>query len=172
MLIRHTKNLRSNARAFTGFFAAMLLLLTQAHETCYAEKTDKGSKIVINLSSKGNDVAFDTGNIQVPHGRKVRLVFKNKAEPDSEILHNIAILKPGTEKEVLAFFEKHDYDYAKVKTHPSILAITPNLNPGEEAELLLTKDMLSKPGYYPYICLVPGHADMLGMRGVLHVKKS
>lgn len=66
--------------------------------------------------------------------------------------------------------EKVDYDAEKIAKHPSVLAISPTLDPGKSAEFVLTPKMLDKPGFYPYVCLIPGHADMLGMKGVLHVK--
>ena len=40
------------------------------------------------------------------------------------------------------------------------------LNPGQAGQLAVT---FLKPGRYPYVCTVPGHA-LLGMKGVLTVK--
>lgn len=129
----------------------------------------QAENFTIRLSSKGNDIAFDTHYLEVPAGSTVNLRFKNKANPASGILHNIAILKPGTTDEVLSSFEKSEYDLEKIRTHPAVLAISPTLEPSQEAVLKLTKDLL-KPGAYPYVCLMPGHADMLGMKGILQVK--
>ena len=131
----------------------------------------KAQKLKVNLSSKGNDIAFDVKSIQVPFGEDVTIQFTNAANKDSEIAHNIAVLKPGSTHEVLKFFEESSYNYEKTSKHQSVLAITPNLQPGQSSELLLSKKVLTEPGYYPYICLVPGHADILGMKGLLFVKK-
>jgi len=43
---------------------------------------------------------------------------------------------------------------------------TPNIDPGATATLKVT---FTKPGNYPYLCTLPGHAEA-GMKGVLKVK--
>jgi uncharacterized cupredoxin-like copper-binding protein len=42
---------------------------------------------------------------------------------------------------------------------------TPNIDPGSTATLKVT---FTKPGSYPYLCTIPGHAEA-GMKGVLKV---
>ena len=42
---------------------------------------------------------------------------------------------------------------------------TPNIDPGSTATLKVT---FAKPGNYPYLCTIPGHAEA-GMKGVLKV---
>jgi len=42
---------------------------------------------------------------------------------------------------------------------------TPNIGPGATATLKVT---FAKPGNYPYLCTIPGHAEA-GMKGVLKV---
>jgi uncharacterized cupredoxin-like copper-binding protein len=42
---------------------------------------------------------------------------------------------------------------------------TPNIDPGETTTLKVT---FTKPGNYPYLCTLPGHAAA-GMKGVLKV---
>ncbi|MDD9952328.1 MAG: plastocyanin/azurin family copper-binding protein [Zetaproteobacteria bacterium] len=144
---------------------------TASDKQAQAKEASKavGTEVVINLSTKGNDIAFDSEAIQVPFGRDFPLIFKNRAKTDSEIIHNIAILKPGSTDVVLEYFEEHDYDMDLMRKHPAVLAMTPQLEPGQTGTLQLGPKLLSKPGLYPYICLVPGHADMLGMKGVMSV---
>jgi uncharacterized cupredoxin-like copper-binding protein len=43
---------------------------------------------------------------------------------------------------------------------------TPNVAPGASAKLTVT---FTKPGRYPYLCTLPGHAEA-GMKGVLVVR--
>lgn len=124
--------------------------------------------IDVRLSTKGNDIAFDQTAIQVPFGKKVQLKFINEAAKGSEILHNVAVLKPGTTDKVLKELQSNGYDIEKMRTNKSVLAMTKAIEPGAEAELEFMPD---KPGFYPYICLMAGHADMLGMKGTLNVKK-
>lgn len=135
-----------------------------------SKKAPSAKELKIELSSKGNDIAFDIKSFQVTHGKSFILKFQNSAHKDSEIIHNIAILKPGSTEKVLQYFEKTDYDIEKVSKHDSVIAITPPLEPGQTGSLELKKEMIPKPGFYPYICLIPGHADMLGMKGIMHVK--
>jgi len=42
---------------------------------------------------------------------------------------------------------------------------TSNIDPGSTATLKVT---FAKPGNYPYLCTIPGHAEA-GMKGVLKV---
>ena len=58
-----------------------------------AKNEEKPAEILVSLSTKGNDVAFDTSSLQVPFGKTIKLVFKNEADNDSEILHNICDTK-------------------------------------------------------------------------------
>lgn len=128
----------------------------------------EAAPIAISLSSKGNDIAFDQAAIQVPFGQKVTLKFINKAAKDSEILHNVAILKPGTFDKVIKELQATGYDIEKMRSNKSVLAMTKALAPGAEESLEFSP---AEPGFYPYVCLLAGHADMLGMKGVLNVKK-
>lgn len=146
------------------------ILFAQAGKKAPQKPDPDQINITVELSTKGNDIAFDTVSLQVPFGKSVKISFKNQAKPDSGILHNIAILKPGSLDAVLKEFAANDYDVEKISKHPSVISITPSLEPGKDAEISLTKEMLPKPGFYPYACLIPGHADMLGMKGMLHVK--
>ena len=145
----------------------LFLLVLLSFNTAYA----KDDVLEIKLSSKGNDIAFDITSFQVPFGKDLVLKFANSANKDSEIIHNIAILAPGSLEEVLKAFEDSDYDVEKLKNHKSVLAMTPSLEPGQSANLKLEKSKFTKPGFYPYICLIPGHADMLGMKGLMHIKE-
>ncbi|MFK7873824.1 MAG: plastocyanin/azurin family copper-binding protein [Oligoflexales bacterium] len=147
-------------------YYSILFVIFSLSESAFSD--DKN--VSINLSTKGNNIAFDTEKIKIKLGQGLRIKFKNLAFKDSGIFHNIAILKPGTLDEVLTYFEANDYDQKKVSEHKAVIAITPMLNPNQEQEVVVKPSQLSKPGEYPYVCLVPGHADMLGMKGVLVVE--
>jgi uncharacterized cupredoxin-like copper-binding protein len=49
----------------------------------------------------------------------------------------------------------------------SVLVTTKALAPGE-SETIEFKP--AAPGFYPFLCFMSGHADMLNMKGILHVK--
>jgi plastocyanin len=127
-----------------------------------------GPTVDLRLSTKGNDIAFDQTAIQVPFGTAVKLKFVNEAAKGSEIQHNVAVLKPGTLDAVMKELQASGYDLAKMRANKSIIAMTKMLEPGSTETLEFTPDA---PGFYPYICLMPGHADMLGMKGTLNVVK-
>ncbi len=122
----------------------------------------------IKLSTHGNNIAFDKIAMDIPLGKKVSVRFVNQASKESEILHNVAILKPGTFDEVIKELQKNGYDIEKMRTHPAIITMTKALAPAHEETLSFTPE---KEGDYPFICLMAGHADMLGMKGVFKAKK-
>lgn len=144
------------------------LAISAAASTSFAAEKAKATHLNVKLSTKGNDIAFDQTAIQVPFGQNVQLTFTNEAAKGSEILHNVAILKPGTLDTVIKEIQAVNYDLEKIHGNKNILTMTKSLEPGSAQTLEFTP---SEPGFYPYICVMPGHADMLGMKGVLNVKK-
>ncbi|HTL12632.1 MAG TPA: plastocyanin/azurin family copper-binding protein, partial [Bdellovibrionota bacterium] len=123
--------------------------------------------VTVTLSTKGNDVSFDQTSLQVPFGATVKLKFKNAASKKSGIEHNVAILKPGTEEHFLKLMSDPSYEMEKIEHSEDILAKTQVLGPGKTD--VITFKAPAK-GYYTYICLVPGHGSMLGMKGILSVR--
>ncbi len=129
---------------------------------------NKNAVLDLKLSTSGNDIAFDKGEIEAPFGSTIKIRFFNQAAKGSEILHNVAILKPGTYDEFIKDLQKSGYDLEKMSKHPSIITMTKTLSPGDEESVSF---LPSEPGSYPYVCIMAGHGDMLGMKGVLKVKK-
>jgi azurin len=123
--------------------------------------------IHVKLSTTGNEVMFDQQRIELPFAKNIRLRYKNDAPLDSQISHNVAIIRPEKVATVMTTLQEHDYNLASVKDSPDILAITRVLNPGQEDVINFIPPA---PGEYVYICLMPGHGDMLGMRGTLVIK--
>ena len=124
--------------------------------------------IHVKLSSTGQEVMFDQQRLDLPFGKTIRLVYKNDAPLDSQISHNVAIIRPERVQAVMATLQEHDYDLSSVRGSPDILALTRVLNPGQEDTIEFSPP---SPGEYVYICLMPGHGDMLGMRGILALKR-
>lgn len=123
--------------------------------------------IHVKLSSTGNDVSFDQQTVRVKLGFTVRLRYKNDAPPDSHISHNVALVKPGRADALLEILRDHEYDIASVKGSPDLLALSRILAPGMEDTITFAPPA---PGDYEYVCLMPGHGDMMGMRGILAVR--
>jgi plastocyanin len=145
-----------------------LVLVTCLVSSCVTVPNESANSVYqVRLSTHGNDVAFDTSLVEVPLKPVITLAFVNEADHDSEILHNIAVLRPGSESRVLDAFQKSDYDLELMKKHPDLIVISDELDPGETGTVSFSPDV---PGDYPYVCLMPGHADLLGMKGILRVK--
>lgn len=146
-------------------------LISAALLVCFsaiaAEAKPPGT-LEVKLGTQGNDIAFDKTVVESPFGKAVKILFINTASKESEILHNIAILKPGTFDEVIKELQKNGYDIEKMRKHPSVISMTKALAPMEQEILTFTPE---KEGEYPYVCLMAGHADMLGMKGLLKVIK-
>jgi len=144
------------------FLTPLLCIFALAFEARAADT------VVIELSTKGNDIAFDQSAVQIQFKKSIGLKFVNKAAADSHIGHNIAILKPDATDGVIQELRKNNYDLAAIKNHPGILVISKTLNPGESDIITFSPE---KPGFYPYLCLMPGDSDILGMKGILHVSE-
>jgi azurin len=123
--------------------------------------------IHILLSSTGDQVMFDQNRIRVRYGRHVLLTYRNDAPAGSKISHNVAVVRPGRANALLAVLQDHGYDLASVKGSPDIIAITRTLEPTEQETIDFSPPTR---GDYEYVCLMPGHGDMMGMRGILRVK--
>jgi len=151
--------------------AALLLasvqLLAVAGATAAPKRVVVTRTIHVKLSTTGNEVTFDQQRIDLPLAKLIRLRYKNDAPLDSQISHNVAIIRPERVDAVMAILQEHDYDLASLKGSADILAITKVLNPGQED---VVNFVPPAAGEYVYICLMPGHGDMLGMRGLLTIK--
>jgi plastocyanin len=124
-------------------------------------------RIQILLSTQGDDISFDKREIEASLDKALAIQFTNRASRDSAIVHNTVILKPGTEELVFARLAEVDYDLAKLAGHPAILAMGRPLEPGQSETLVI---QFPEAGTYPFVCLMPGHGDMMGMRGIILVK--
>ena len=131
------------------------------------EKRQKKIIISVNLSTKGNNIEFDQKAIEFPFGNIVELKFKNLAHKDSQIDHNVIVIKPGSLNQFIKELQLHSYDIQKLKSNPKVVAISEKIAPGESTSIVFEP---SQKGFYHYLCTMPGHGDMLGMKGLMHVK--
>jgi azurin len=145
-----------------------LLIASPAPATPRARPLVVTRTIHVKLSTTGQEVMFDQQRLDLPFAKTIRLRYKNDAPLDSQISHNVAIIRPERVAAVLATLQAHDYDLASVRGSADILAISRVLNPGQED---VVDFFPPEPGEYVYICLMPGHGDMLGMRGILALKR-
>lgn len=123
--------------------------------------------VVISLNTTGHDIVFDQKEVEVPFGPRLRLTYKNAAPVGSMINHDVAIIRPGRDGAILATLQANDYRLDSVKDSPDVIGLTKTLQPGESDSIEV---LPPTRGDYVYICLMPGHGDVMGMRGVLRVK--
>ena len=159
----------TGARRWTSLAALLsLLVASQTLASARARQSVVTRTIHVKLSTTGQEVMFDQQRLDLPFAKTIRLIYKNDAPLDSKISHNVAIIRPERVAAVIAVLQDHDYDLASVRGSADILALTRVLNPGEEDTVDFSPPA---PGDYVYICLMPGHGDMLGMRGILALKR-
>lgn len=153
---------------YSALCLGLILPAAVAASTPRAAADPKVIPITVTLSSHGNDIAFDQKALQVKFGRKVRLTYKNAAKKNSGISHNVYVLAPGAEEKFIQYMAEAGYEQSKLRTFPGVVASSKNIAPGEEDSVEFTPD---KPGFYSYVCTMPGHGDKLNMRGVISVNK-
>ncbi|NRA67644.1 MAG: cupredoxin domain-containing protein [Pseudobacteriovorax sp.] len=153
-----------------SFLVAMMLLVFSFHLSAKPGQKSKVPDAVafkIKLKTEGHNISFDKTEISVKKDQLVAMTYENLAAKDSEILHNVAIVAPHAKDEVFRVLQLAEYDLSSVKKLKSVLAISKSLAPGESDTI---KFKPTEKGVYHYICLMPGHGDMLGMTGTIKVE--
>lgn len=120
------------------------------------DKENGMSEGEIRIVAVPNQLAFSPSEVRVRAGRKLKVVFDN---PDHQI-HNLVLVRPGTEKEVglLADQMLQDPDaYAKgfVPDTDKVIWATPLVNADKKVSIDFTAP--KEPGRYPFLCTFPGH---------------
>ncbi|MFT5685408.1 MAG: azurin, partial [Myxococcota bacterium] len=115
----------------------------------------------LTLRTVGARMVFEQPTLAAPAG-PIRLTYTS-ASTEPAMLHNIVILKQGTEDAVGIAGIDAGPDRSYVPEHEAVLAASPLLAPEESAELLVTL----ASGIYAYACTSPGH--YITERGVLTV---
>ena len=118
---------------------------------------------VIEIESMGNQMKYNVVQIKAQTNTRIQIKFKNNASMDI-MKHNIVVLNDESKvDEVGKAALKVENN---VPDHPSIIAASDLIGPGESTELVI--EIPSKPGVYPYICTFPGHYQV--MKGKIIVK--
>ena len=120
---------------------------------------------VFTIKTIPAQMRYDVAEMQVAPGQEIKLVFEN---PD-DMPHNIVFFQPGTD--VIAVCNKQmEKPEEALKRNwlpedPRLWLHSKLLNPKEREELVFKAP--EKPGTYPYVCTMPGHAMI--MNGKLNV---
>ncbi len=133
---------------------------------CLLATDSLSAQRMILLKTIPDAMRYDHEWIHADPGESLRLVFENHCR----MQHNWVLCEPGsgvTMKVARAAWVLGDAAVAReyVPEHPAVREATGLVNPGESVRMDFTAP--DKPGDYPYVCTLPGHA--LTMTGVLHV---
>lgn len=146
-------------------FAALLAACGTKNTT--TDKAAEAKSYEFTINAVGNtmaDMTYDTREIKVVAGSKVTLNLVNQGT-DGAMLHNLVIVKQGTEKEVaMEGLNYKETNYFNPQ-NTNIIAGTAIANPGATVKLEFTAP---EAGTYTYICTYPGH--WMKMQGVLLVE--
>jgi uncharacterized cupredoxin-like copper-binding protein len=123
--------------------------------------------LTVSLKTTGHSIVFDQTSLEAPFGTRLRLTYKNAAGKGSMINHDVAIIKPGRDQQILEILQQNDYKLDSIKGSKDVIGLTKTLQPGESDTI---EFLPPERGDYVYICLMPGHGDIMGMRGTLRIK--
>lgn len=133
------------------------------HQTSLPDGWKNGPEQIITIGTEPG-LLYDTDQIQVKAGSRVKLVFTN----GDDMLHNLVITPPDQATPVGKMALDMGIDGPKKDYVPStdnVLFYTSLLQPGSTQEIYFQAP--SEPGDYQYVCTYPGH--YMTMRGIMKV---
>jgi len=110
----------------------------------------------IVLRARGPELAFYPDRVSAKSGSVVLLRFEN----GGELPHNFVLVRDDGVIDALATaaYEAASSDYVPLDLRDELIAFSPLVSPGGHADLRVT---IPPPGEYAYVCLFPGHAQMM-----------
>lgn len=130
---------------------------TAGDEPTLPPMTVTGAAIdTIELTSEGTTLQFLPDRISATAGTVVLLRYEN----GGELPHNLALFRSDAaiDRAVSEAYEAEASGYIPPSAGGELIAYSRLLSPGETAEMEL---VVPPPGQYTYICLFPGHAQMM-----------
>jgi plastocyanin len=111
---------------------------------------------VVEIRAEGSALEFKPDRISLPAGTRVTLRFVNHGT----LPHNLVLLSDEGALDTMA---KDAYEAASTGFVPEgyeddMAVYTPLLSPDETVEVTFE---VPEPGLYTYVCLFPGHANMM-----------
>ena len=117
----------------------------------------------VEIETLGNQMKFNVVTIKAEPNTKILLKFTNNATMPI-MKHNIIVLNDENAIDEVGKAAINAKDNRP--DHPSIIAASNLIGPGEYTELEV--NIPGKKGVYPYICTFPGHYQV--MQGKIIVK--
>ena len=119
--------------------------------------------LTVEVETLGNQMKYNVVKINAEKSSTLLIKFKNNATIPV-MKHNIIVL--NSEDAIDAVGTAALSAENNVPNHPSIIAASDMIGPGESTELLI--NIPDQAGVYPYICTYPGHYQV--MQGKIIVK--
>jgi len=134
-------------------------------ENTAASTEAKSYEFTVNgIGNNMAEMAYDTKELKVTAGAKVKITLTNKAT-DASMLHNLVIVKQGSEKDVaMEGINLKESNYFNAQ-NPSVIGGSGLAGPGQSVEFEFTAPTA---GTYSFICTYPGHWTK--MQGTLIVE--
>ena len=126
--------------------------------------SDTQDLTTIRIATVVEAMKYDTPNLSVKAGKKIKLIFSN---PDS-MPHNIVLVNPGKADEVAMEainLGAKGFDLAFIPPSKEVIWASKLVNHNEKEVIHFNAP--TQPGDYPYVCTFPGHHII--MRGNLKV---
>ena len=126
----------------------------------------RASGVTLELSSQGDQLAFNQTTFQVRSGEALTVVFRNRSKA---LQHNWVLVKGNDEVADQVSETALTAGLAQeviLVDNAQVLAHTKLLHSGEVATIRFTAP--TEPGSYTYLCTFPGHY-LIGMKGTLVV---
>jgi len=147
---------------------SVLLVALAAFAIQSVARADDTEKVVSIVC--GDTLKFNVTKIEAAPGQKIHIKLLNSGTmPKATMGHNLILLDTMAQAipYATAAMSAASTEYQPKALASHVLAVIPLLGLKESGEVTLTAP--AKPGKYPYICSVSGHA-MAGMRGELIVQ--
>ena len=126
----------------------------------------RASGVTLELSSQGDQLAFNQTTFQVNSGAALTVIFRNRSKA---LQHNWVLVKgdDGVADQVSETALTAGLAQAAILVdNAQVLAHTKLIPSGEVATVSFTAP--TEPGSYTYLCTFPGHY-LIGMKGTLVV---
>lgn len=142
-------------RIADGRILGAAVLMTVLAPGVTAQEAPPGD-MVVELRSEGSLLAFLPDRLTLPAGARVTLRYTN----DGSLPHNFVLLRDDGSLDDLAVaaYESAETGYVPEDGREDMIAFTPLVSPGETVEVTF---VVPPPGEYTYVCLFPGHANMM-----------
>jgi uncharacterized cupredoxin-like copper-binding protein len=146
-----------------GLLLAGLLLLVPASGTTHAPEIVErlappaaGDTTVITVSTFGANLDFEPARFSAPQGTVVKVVYVN----ESVLPHNLVVVKDPDDVAMLgqAAYTADETGFVPMEHEDRMIAFTDLASPGETVEVVFT---MPEAGEYTFVCLVPGHYNMM-----------